>query len=354
MTSRPPDLALVHPYQTPPEPGRTLEVAPGILWARLPLPFRLDHVNVYLVDDGDGWAVIDTGIGDQPTRAVWDALLAGPLSGRRLTRLIVTHMHPDHVGAAGWLAERLNLPLDMTETEYLQAHLLLSDPKSLAAEPYLGFYTGNGLDEAATDAVMTRGHDYLRMLTGLPKTFRRVIEGDKLKIGGRSFEVMTGGGHASEQMMLFLPSENLFLPADQVLPRISPNVSVYPRDPQGDPLGIFLRSLRAVKAAIPADALVLPGHDLPFTGLHDRIDAMTLHHEERCAEIVSACRERPLSGAELVPHVFHRALDAHQTGFAFSEILAHVNYLIRRGRLVAFGSPDGIRRVSTVGAGDGR
>ena len=348
MTSRPPDLGLVHPHPAPPAPGRTIEVAPGILWARLPLPFRLDHVNVYFVDDGDGWAVIDAGIGNRATKAAWEALLAGPLAGRRLTRLIVTHMHPDHVGAAGWLVERLGLPLDMTETEYLSAQLLLSDPEALAAEPYLGFYVGNGLDPEATEAVMTRGHDYLRMLTGLPKTFRRIIAGDKLKIGGRSFEVTTGGGHASEQMMLHCAAENVFLPADQVLPRISPNVSVYARDPEGDPLGIFLRSLRSIKAAVPADALVLPGHDLPFTGLHDRLDAMALHHEERCAEIVAACRERPLSGAELVPHVFHRPLDPHQTGFAFSEILAHVNYLIRRGRLAAFGSPDGIRRVATV------
>ena len=348
MAAPPPDLVLAHPFATAPARGRATEIAPGILWTRLPLPFRLDHVNVYLVDDGDGWAVIDTGIGNSATRETWEALLAGPLAGRPLTRLVVTHMHPDHVGAAGWLAEKLGLPLDMTETEYLQAYLLLSDPEALSTEPYRGFYVGNGLDPEATEAVMTRGHDYLRMLTGLPKTFRRVIAGDRLILGGRSFDVLTGGGHASEQMMLHCAAENLFLGADQVLPRISPNVGVYPRDPQGDPLGIFLRSLRAVRAAIPADALVLPGHDLPFTGLHPRIDAMIGHHEERCAEIVAACREGPLSGAELIPFVFHRELDAHQTGFAFSEILAHVNYLIRRGRLVPARVRDGINRVEAT------
>lgn len=342
---QPADLTLTHPFAAPPPLGTTTEVAPGILWARLPLPFRLDHVNVYFIDDGDGWAVVDAGIGNADTRDVWGRLLAGPLGGRRLTRLIVTHMHPDHVGAAGWLAAERDLPLDMTETEYLQALVLLSDPEALSAEPYRGFYVGNGLDPEATDAVMTRGHDYLRMLTGLPKTFRRVIAGDRLILGGRSFDVLTGGGHASEQMMLFSAADNLFLAADQVLPRISPNVSVTPRDPQGDPLGIFLRSLRALKSAIPADALVLPGHDLPFRGLHERVDAMVAHHEERCAEIVAACREGPLSAAELVPFVFHRPLDPHQTGFAFSEILAHVNYLIRRGRLAPAVLRDGIHRV---------
>lgn len=346
MTSPPPDLALTHPFAAPPDPGAAIEVVPGILWARIPLPFRLNHVNVYLIDDGDGWAIVDAGIGNRQTKEVWEKLLAGPLAGRRITRLIVTHMHPDHVGAAGWLVAKLDLPLDMTETEYLAALLLLSAPDSLAEEPYISFYTDNGLDPVSTETVVTRGHDYLRMLTGMPKTFRRVIAGDKLKIGGRSFEVMTGGGHASEQMMLFSPSDNVFLAADQVLPRISPNVSVYPRDPQGDPLGIFLRSLRAVRAAVPDDALVLPGHDLPFRGLHGRVDAMTLHHEARCEEVVTACRERPRSAAELVPFVFHRELDPHQTSFAFSEILAHTNYLIRRGRLVPVSSPDGIKRVA--------
>ncbi|WP_375458596.1 MBL fold metallo-hydrolase [uncultured Enterovirga sp.] len=341
--------ALAHPHPVPPEWGETIEVAPGILWARLPLPFRLNHVNVYLIEDGAGWAVVDTGIGNAATKEVWEALLAGPLAGRPLTRLIVTHMHPDHVGAAGWLAETLDLPLDMTETEYLQALVLTTDPASLEKDPYRGFYVENGLDETVTNAVMTRGHDYLRMLTGLPHTFRRVIAGDRLIIGGRSFHVLTGGGHASEQMMLHLASENLLLSADQVLPRISPNVSVQARDPSGDPLGIFLRSLRSLKSTMSADTFVLPGHDLPFTGLHARLDAMAQHHEERCGEIVVACREAPRSGAELVPVIFQRELDAHQTGFAFSEVLAHVNYLIRRGRLTSAEGTDGIWRASAVG-----
>ncbi|MDB5590586.1 MBL fold metallo-hydrolase [Enterovirga sp.] len=339
---------LAHPHPVPPAWGEAIEVAPGILWTRLPLPFRLDHVNCYLIEDGPGWAVVDTGIGNEHTREVWEALLAGPLRGRPLTRLIVTHMHPDHVGAAGWLASKLGLPLDMTETEYLQALVLTTNPSSLEKDPYRSFYVANGLDQTVTEAVMTRGHDYLRMLTGLPHTFRRVIAGDRLIIGGRSFDVFTGGGHASEQMMLYLASENVFLSADQVLPRISPNVSVSARDPQGDPLGIFLRSLRSLRSALPEDAFVLPGHDLPFTGLHARLDAMAEHHEERCAEIVAACREAPRSGAELVPVIFPRPLDAHQTGFAFSEVLAHVNYLIRRGRLVSVQEADGIHRAAAV------
>ncbi|MBV9076522.1 MAG: MBL fold metallo-hydrolase, partial [Methylobacteriaceae bacterium] len=190
------------------------------------------------------------------------------------------------------------------------------------------------------------GHQYLRMVSGLPKTFRRLIAGERLRIGGRDFEVLTGGGHAPEQILLYETSAGLLLSADQVLARISPNVSVFPRDPEGDPLGIFLRSLRALKERLPADVLVLPGHDLPFRGLHERLDAMSAHHAERCAAIVEACRDRPRSAAELVPHIFNRPLDPHQTGFAFSEVLAHVNYLRRRGRLSAARGQDGVMRVA--------
>lgn len=336
---------LAHPVPEPPQPGRMIEIAPGILWARLPLPFRLDHVNVYAIDDSNGWAIVDAGLGDQATKEAWERLLAGPLAGRRLTRLIVTHMHPDHIGAAGWLADRLSLPIDMTEAEYLSATLLLSNPDATAGESYHDFYVHNGLDPTTAEVVMTRGQDYLRMLTGLPKTFRRILAGDRLVIGGRSFEALTGGGHSREQIMLHLPGEKLFVAADQVLARISPNVSVQASDPLADPLDIFLCSLRGLKETIAADALVLPGHDLPFIGLHSRIGEIIAHHEERCEAIMEACRITPHSAAELVPLVFRRELDAHQTGFAFGEIMAHVNHMIRRQRLTTVRDPNGLQRM---------
>lgn len=337
------------PFPDAPAPGTAIPVAPGVLWMRLPLPFRLDHVNVYALDDGRGWALIDAGIGDATTREAWERLLGGPLAGRPVTRLIVTHMHPDHIGAAGWLGERLGLPLEISESEYLLAHMILSEPAALAAEPYRGHFVANGLSPEVIEGVLTRGHDYLRMLTGLPKTYRRLIAGEQVVLGERRFAVHTGGGHASEMIMLHEAAEGLFLSADQVLPRMTPNVSVHARDPDGDPLGIFLRSLRSVRAGVPDSVLVLPGHDLPFTGLHARIDALIEHHEARCAEIVAACRVRPHSAAELIPVVFPRALDAHQTGFAFGEILAHVNYLRRRGRLAAVDDAGGVVRVRAAG-----
>jgi glyoxylase-like metal-dependent hydrolase (beta-lactamase superfamily II) len=348
MQPRSSDLPLTHPFPTAPAFGEIQEPAPGILWLRLPLPFRLNHVNVYLIEDGDGYALLDTGIDDEPTRAIWTALFAGLLAERPLTRIIVTHHHPDHVGSADWLVRRSGLRLEMSEAEYLSSLVLHLDPAALEADPYRRFYVANGLDPATTDLVVTQGHRYLRMLSGLPATFRRIVAGEKLIIGGRVFDVLTGGGHAPEQIMLHCADEKVFLSADQVLARISPNVSVFPRDPEGDPLGIYLRSLRELTATIPEDVLVLPGHDLPFLGLHQRTEAIRRHHEERCSEIAETCREAPLSGAELVPILFRRELDPHQTGFAFAEAMAHVNYMRRRGRLSLIPGPDGIDRFRSA------
>lgn len=336
---------LKFPYLEPPEPGVPVEVAPGILWVRFVLPFRLDHVNVYLLEDGDGWAVIDTGIANDRTRATWEALLAGPLAGRRLTRLFVTHHHPDHIGLAGWLAERCSLRLWMSQTEYLEGQTIALNPGALDQGPYKQFYIEHGLDEAGTELVVRQGHGYLRMVTPLPLTFRRLVGGDRIAIGGRLYEVLSGGGHAAEQIMFYARDENIFLAADQVMAKISPNVSVWAVDPEGDPLGLYRRSLRELKASIPADAFVLPGHNLPFFGLHTRIDALEAHHEERCSMIVDACRTAPRSAAELVPVLFPRVLDPHQMSFAFSEVLAHVNCLVNEGTLVWGELDAGVRRV---------
>ena len=347
MLTKTHDSTLIFPLPEPPAPGETIEVAPGILWARIPLPFRLNHINVYLIDDGDGWAVLDTGIGNDATRAVWDQLIAGPLAGRPLTRLIVTHFHPDHIGLAGWLCERFGLPLLTSQTSYLGCLNISLSPGALDAKVYRDFYLRHGLDEATTQRVATQGHGYLRMVSGLPPTFHRLVAGDTLKIGGRSFEVLSGNGHAPEQLMFYCAADNVFLAADQVLAKITPNISVWAVEPTGDPLGLYLRSLGELKRQIPADALVLPGHQLPFFGLHTRSDELIAHHEARCAAIAEACRIKPCSAAELVPVLFHRDLDPHQMSFAFSEVQAHVNYMLAQDRLEWLEGSDEVERVVT-------
>ncbi|HYA73409.1 MAG TPA: MBL fold metallo-hydrolase [Roseiarcus sp.] len=341
------EAQLRFPFAAPPAPGEAIEVAAGILWARLPLPFALDHVNLYFIDDGDGWAVVDAGISNDASRAAWDALLSGPLAGRRLTRLIVTHSHPDHIGLAGWLVERFGIPVYTSLSAYFDCLAISLEPGRLEAAVYRDFYSSNGVDEATVRSLTTLGHGYLRMISPLPSTYRRLIAGDVLNIGGRTFTVLSGEGHAPEQIMLHLPDEKLFFAADQVLAHISPNVSVQAMDPFGDPLGLYLRSLARLKTTVPPDTLTLAGHQLPFLGLPARIDELAEHHRHRCQRIAEACRE-PRPPGDLLGVLFHRKLDFHQMAFAFSEALAHVNYMLAMGEL-RWAEPEGsIRRVVTA------
>jgi glyoxylase-like metal-dependent hydrolase (beta-lactamase superfamily II) len=331
---------LLFPRPAPPQPGDIAEIAPGILWLRLALPFQLDHVNIYLIADGDGWAVLDTGVADLRTRAVWDAVRRT----HRLTRLIVTHFHPDHVGLAGWMTDDLGLDLSMSQTEYLYAQNLRHNPQAVGTDSDRAFYRRRGMDPAVIEALLGRGQHYLKMTTGLPPVYHRLVAGETLRIGTRDFEILTGGGHAPEQVMLLGREAGVFLAADQVLARISPNIGVWPIEPGADPLGEYLRSLTALRAAVPEDVLVLPAHNLPFYGLHQRIEELQVHHAQRCAEIVGACTVA-LTTAQLVPVLFPRALDAQQMGFAFNETQAHVNYLLRRGA-IALSEDAGLQRMA--------
>jgi glyoxylase-like metal-dependent hydrolase (beta-lactamase superfamily II) len=336
---------LRYPHAAPPAPGETIAIADGILWARLPLPFRLDHVNVYLLEDEGGFAVLDTGVDTPEARAVWENLFAGALRGKRITKVIVTHFHPDHIGLAGWLCRRFDAPLYCGLTTYLSSINISIRPDSLEGEHYRDFYLRHGLAPEVAAMVATRGHEYLRLVHALEPTFRRILAGDALPVGGRAWRLLSGEGHAPEQIMLLSEADGLFLAADQVLAKITPNVSVWAVDPDGDPLAQYLTSLRALKDRVRPDVLVLPGHQLPFYGLHTRVDELIAHHDLRCDMILSACKGAPHSAAELVPVLFPKVLDPHQMSFAFSETQAHINYLIGRRALATALSADGIERV---------
>ncbi len=321
---------LRYPRSQAPDPNQIIEIAPGVQWFRLPLPYRLDHVNIYLIETGDGWTVVDTGLGTDECRLGWDVLLNGPLRGQRLSSMLVTHYHPDHVGLAGWLSERFTLPLSMPRPEYLYSLALQYAPGDLGHDTYVPFYERHGLSVEATRSVLDRGHHYLRRTSGVPLTYNRIKHGDTLAPATRPFQIITAGGHSLEQAMLHSPAERIFFSADQVIARISPNISVHAMEPTLDALGIFLQSLETLRETVSDDVLVLPGHGLPFHGLHHRIGELIEHHRQRCEMIANACRGKPLSVAELVPFVFDRPLDEHQTGFAFGEVLAHANYMLAR------------------------
>jgi len=339
------DSALRYPHAEPPAPGELVAVADGILWTRLPLPFRLDHVNLYLIEDDGGFAVLDTGVDTTASRQVWETLFSGVLRTRPVTKVIVTHYHPDHIGLAGLLCERFGARLYTSQTTYLGCINISLRPDAFEAAHYREFYLRHGLAPDIADLVATQGHAYLRLVHALPPTFRRMVGGDTLRIGGRTFRLLSGDGHAPEQIMLVCETDGIFLAADQVLAKITPNVSVWAVEPDGDPLARYLRSLAALKDEIAPGALVLPGHQLPFYGLRARIDELIAHHDARCDLVLAACRRAPHSAAELVPLLFPKTLDPHQMSFAFSETLAHINYLIGRGALEALLSADGIERV---------
>ncbi len=336
------------PHAAPPAPGEIVHIAPGVIWFRLKLPFALNHVNIYLIEDDDGWRVLDTGIATQDCRDGWDRILDGPLKGQRLTGMLVTHFHPDHVGLAGWLHERFRLPLEMPRTEYLY-HLMAANGRGDQYDAmHKDFYRKHGLSQHMTDTIVGRGHNYLRLVTGVPAAYDRIQHGGVSRIGGRDLTVLTGGGHALEQAMLHQPADRLFFAADQVIAKISPNVSVHPVEPRDNPLGTYLTDLAALRDMVADDVLILPGHGLPFHGLHARIQELIGHHAQRCDGVAEFCRAEPLTVADLVPLLFDRVLDAHQTGFAFGEVLAHVNYMLDRNELKSEYDAGGVQRVRPV------
>lgn len=330
------------PHAAPPPAGTAMDVAPGLRWLRMPLPFALDHINLWLIEDGDGWAIVDTGINSEETKALWERLFAEALDGRKPTRLICTHYHPDHIGLAGWLAERLGIELWMTETEwrfgYERSRGTQDGIHPLTAELYrrVGF-EGDALMQVG---IARAGHYRARVLP-LPERHHRLTDGMDLTIGGRSWRVIVGRGHAPEHACLHCPELDLFIAGDQVLPKISPNISFWPQDLDPDPLGSFLATLDKLRRAVPGTALVLPSHNLPFYGLKARLDQLRALHERRLAEIEAACTE-PRTTADIMPLLFRRALDRHQLGFAVGETLAHLIHATTTGRLTRRERADGV------------
>jgi glyoxylase-like metal-dependent hydrolase (beta-lactamase superfamily II) len=330
------------PVTAPPRPGKTFPIVPGIEWLRMPLPFALDHINLWLIEDGDGWTIVDTGYAMPETTALWEQIFAERLGGRPVTRIIVTHHHPDHIGLGGWLCGRWQIPLWATEKEWLFARMLTGKSDD-AADLRRAFAQRAGLDNAASEIFAEHQRGYRRGVPAVPPSFERLSDGSAVEIGGREWRVIVGEGHSPELACLYCAETGVLISGDQVLPRISPNVSVHAWEPNGNPLARFLRSLDKLRAAVPPETLVLPSHNMPFCGLHARIDALAAHHQARCQEIVAACA-RPRSAKELLPVLFQRPLDRHQMAFALGEALAHLHYLEARDEIVRVPSADGVAR----------
>jgi len=322
-----------------PPGGEPRALAQGLLGVRFELPFALNHVNVWLLEDVPGWTAIDAGLADQPSRERWHQLRADALAGVRLDRLLATHFHPDHLGLAGWLCELTGAELWTSHTEWLAGRLLAQDTSEGFVAVGRAFDRRAGLEEELVATRAARGNLYRRRAVVPPASFRRLRDGDEVPIGGRAWRVIVGRGHAPEMLCLYDARSNVLIAADQILPRISPNVGVWPAEPEADPLAEFLASLERFRT-LPDDCLVLPSHGRPFRGLHVRIDQLVAHHEERLEAALAACA-RPATAVEIMPRLFDRKLDIHQLAFALGETVAHLNYLLADGRLTRREDDDG-------------
>jgi len=334
---------LDHPFATPPGVGLLESVAPGVSWLRMPLPFRLNHINLWMLEDGDGVTLIDCGFSTEETKQAWASLL----EGRKVNRILVTHFHPDHVGTAGWLEATYRAPVWMTEREFLWAYFVRNQPLEVEVASVTEFQRRHGLAGERLIAQSKRQGWYSTGVPSLPSHFHRVEDGDVLAIGRQTWRVIVTRGHAPEQICLYEEQAGLLIAADQVLPRISPNIGVHWPQPDANPLSLFLRSLDRL-AELPADTLVLPSHGLPFRGLRQRIAALQNHHEGRLTAILEACRAEPLTAVDLLPVIFDRALDVHDMTFAIAEAVAHVNMLWADGRLKRIEDEQGVLRFRAI------
>ena len=351
MTDRPepsaPDISLTdsgdEPYshkgltyplgRRAPETGETIALADGVAWARLPVPGALKHINIWLLEDEGGVAIVDTGLDIAPCREAWEALLAGPLAGRPVTRVIATHFHPDHIGLAGWLCGRFQVPLWMTRDEWLFARMLTADVRDAPPAEALACWRAAGWDEAriADEAAKGWGR-FASVVSPVPVSFIRMRDGDTLRVGARDWQVVVGDGHCPEHACLVDLEGGLMIAGDQVLPRITSNVSLSVSEPEGDPLGDWLASIDKLKG-LPDSLLVLPSHGEPFTGLHARLDALAHGHRDRLDALHAKLAE-PRRAVDCFGTLFARKIEDNMLGLATGEAMAHLRRLEVEGRAV--------------------
>lgn len=348
----PQEAELEYPFADAlPEPGRKHAITPDLFWMRVPLPFALDHVNLWLLrdrfDGRDGWTVIDCGIASDTIRALWRQVIETELEGLPIVRILCTHTHPDHVGNAAWLQDQMaddaRPPLWMTLGEYAMGRVLQAALPGTDGPDTVAHYIAHGLTDPATIAALGKRTGYFsNLVPAMPPSYRRIAHDESIDIGGETWRVITGFGHSPEHASLYAERANILISGDMLLPRISTNVSVHAIEPEANPVQQFVDSIRRF-APLPADALVLPSHGRPFRRMHRRIEQLHEHHDARLAEVLEHCAT-PRTATDIVPVLFRRPLDHHQMFFAFGEALGHLHALWYRGALVREHGGDGVYR----------
>jgi glyoxylase-like metal-dependent hydrolase (beta-lactamase superfamily II) len=323
--------ALIYPFDSTPEPGQAVEVAPGVRWLRMRLPMpALNHINVWALEDGAGWTLVDTGMQTEDTVERWQGAFAGPLGARPVARVICTHMHPDHIGMAGWLTRQHDCRLWTTRLEYVTCRMLVADTGREAPADGVRFYHAAGWDDAALEHYRARFGGFGKAVYALPDSYRRVVDDEELTIGGRTWRAVVGRGHSPEHLCLYCPELEVLISGDQVLPRITSNVSVFPTEPDADPLSEWLASLAAIRQRVSDDVLILPSHNEPFRGLHARLDALIEGHEERLTRLAAELAH-PKRAVDVFALLFRRRVGVEMLSMATGESVAHLNCLIVRG-----------------------
>ena len=350
------ELRLSYPFEAIPALGEVFDItaqgsreknAPRVRWLRMNLPFALDHINLWLLEDAiDGkacWSAIDCGVGLPPTRDAWEHIFANQFEGLPLGRVIITHAHPDHIGNAEWLCRRFGVMMTATSGEYFWGRIHKANLPGVDNDAQVAHFRRHGLSPAMCKEIDEGRKDYYGSLVpSVPEAFVRMRGGDALSIGGRAWTVHTGFGHSAEHASLYCAALNMVISGDMLLPRISTNVGVWPNEPQANPLKWFLDSLTLYET-MPDDVLVLPSHGRLFRGARERVKQLRDHHRDRLTETFDAC-VKPCSAADIIPIMFHRELDAHQTTFAIGEALSHLHLLRDEGKLRGATGDDGIVR----------
>ncbi|MBK8906372.1 MAG: MBL fold metallo-hydrolase [Rhodospirillales bacterium] len=323
-----------------PQRGEVSEIVPGVYWLRMPLPFVLNHINLWLLADGDGWTLVDTGLNTDEIKSLWRQLFATALDGRPITRLIVTHFHPDHAGLAGWLTEEWGVDLWMSQNEWLHARMLSMDTGPEMTALIADFYRRAGCSGELLAQLEARGNTYASRVVPIPRAYRRIRDGMGFDIGGHHWRVLVGRGHAPEHVCLHCAELDTIIAGDQILPKISPVVGVYFSEPEAEPLSDFLATIANLQN-LPASTRVLPSHGIPFVGVSERLSQLASHHEARLEHLLAGCTGQH-TAAELAKVLFPQELDLHQTQFALGETLAHLHHLMHRGQVRRQSRADGV------------
>jgi glyoxylase-like metal-dependent hydrolase (beta-lactamase superfamily II) len=333
--------AIQYEFDSTPEQGQTRPIAEGLHWLRMPLPFSLDHINLWLAEDGDSWIVVDSGVGTETSKGVWRQVFDGTMGGRPASHIVVTHLHPDHVGCAGWLADHFDADLWMSRDEYLLCRVLAADTGRDAPEEGVEFYKAAGFPDEALKHYREIFGFFGRFVTALPEAYHRLYDGLRAPLGDHEWEVVVGRGHSPEHACFFSESQNLFIAGDQVLPTISANVSVYPTEPDANPLKDWIDSLRNMRDRLPSDVLVLPAHGRPFRGAHERLDALVEEHIVKL-DALHDYLDEPCRAVDVFPALYRAEISGDNLIMATGEAIAHLHYLLADDAITAEPDDNGV------------